>query len=277
MRFASFEIDGSRGAAIVDGEDLLPLEGIQELGTKTDLRVLADPPIRKGQRIALSDVRLRPAVPAPRRIICLGLNYRSHVDETKRELPDYPVMFVKFAEALIGAHDSIVLPAESEQVDFEAELGVVVGKPLRRASEDDAEAAVAGYVAANDVTMRDYQYRSHQWLQGKTWPRSTPVGPFMVTPEEVGDPGRLSIRLELNGEELQHAQTSAMIFSVPETLSLISEFTTLEPGDLILTGTPGGVGYRRDPQVFLKPGDRVRVEIERVGELDNSVVAEGDA
>jgi acylpyruvate hydrolase len=277
VRFASFEIEGSRGAAVVDGEDLLPLDGIDELGAATDLDVLADPRVRDGERIALSEVRLRPAVPAPRRIICLGLNYHSHVDETKRELPDYPVMFVKFAEALVGAYDPIVLPAESEQVDFEAELGVVVGKPLRRASVDQAEAAVAGYVAANDVTMRDYQYRSHQWLQGKTWPRSTPIGPFLVTAEEVRDPSQLSIRLELNGEELQHGQTSAMIFKVGQTLSLISEFTTLEPGDLILTGTPGGVGYRRKPQVFLQPGDRVRVAIDRVGELDNPVVAEAAA
>jgi acylpyruvate hydrolase len=277
MRFASFEIDGACGAAVVEDEDLVPLDGIEELGAETDLRVLADPPVRDGERIALSEVRLRPAVPAPRRIICLGLNYRSHVDETKRELPDYPVMFVKFTEALIGAFDPIVLPAESAQVDFEAELGVVVGKRLRRASEDEAEAAVAGYVAANDVTMRDYQYRSHQWLQGKTWPRSTPIGPFLVTKEEVGDPGQLAIRLELNGEELQHGQTSAMIFNVAETLSLISEFTTLEAGDLILTGTPGGVGFRRDPQVFLQPGDRVRVAIDRVGELDNTVVAEAAA
>ena len=244
---------------------------------KTDLRALADPPVRKGQRIALSDVRLRPAVPAPRRIICLGLNYRSHVDETKRELPDYPVMFVKFAEALIGAHDSIVLPAESEQVDFEAELGVVVGKRLRRASEDDAEAAVAGYVAANDVTDARLPVPLAPVAAGQDLAAVDPRRSLPGHARGGRRPWPRSIRLELNGEELQHAQTSAMIFSVPETLSLISESTTLEPGDLILTGTPGGVGYRRDPQVFLKPGDRVRVEIERVGELDNSVVAEGDA
>jgi acylpyruvate hydrolase len=274
VRFASCELDGRRFAALVDGDALVPLDGVEELGSGTDLALLADPPLRDDERVSVGEARLRTVIPRPTRIICLGLNYRSHVSETKRELPEYPVMFVKFAEALTGPYDEIPCPPESDQVDFEAELGVVVGLPLRRASEERARSAIAGYVAANDVTMRDFQYRSHQWLQGKTWPRSTPVGPHLVTPDEVGDEGDLTIRLELNGEELQRASTSAMIFSIPRILSVVSEFTTLEPGDLIFTGTPGGVGYRRDPQVFLKPGDRVRVEIERVGALDNRVVAE---
>jgi acylpyruvate hydrolase len=277
MRFASVEIDGRRLAGLIDGDQLVPLEGAEELGSATPADLLADPAKRDADRIALDRVRLRPAIPSPGKIICLGLNYRSHVDEAKRELPTYPVMFTKFAEALIGPTDAIVVPPESGQVDFEAELGVVVGARLRRASEDQARDAIAGYVAANDVTMRDFQYRSHQWLQGKTWPRSTPIGPYLVTPDEVGDPGDLEISLELNGERMQGANTSAQIFPVARTLRLISEFTTLEPGDLILTGTPGGVGYRRDPQVFLSPGDRVKVEIEKVGTLDNRVVAEDAA
>jgi acylpyruvate hydrolase len=273
VRLASCVLGERRFAAVVEGEAVIPLDGVGELGRDTDLALLGDPP-RTDELIPLSEVNLRPPVPRPGKIICLGLNYRSHVTETRRELPDYPVMFVKFADALIGPRDAIRHPPESEQVDFEAELGVVVGAPLRRASEREAEAAIAGYVAANDVTMRDFQYRSHQWLQGKTWPGATPVGPFLVTPDEVGDPGELAISLELNGEELQRASTSAMIFPVARTLSVISEFTELGPGDLVLTGTPGGVGYRRDPQVFLEPGDRVRVEIERVGVLENVVSAE---
>jgi acylpyruvate hydrolase len=273
VRLASCELGDRRFAAVVEGGAVIPLDGVGELGRDTDLALLGDPP-RTDELIPLSEVNLRPPVPRPGKIICLGLNYRSHVTETRRELPDYPVMFVKFADALIGPRDAIRHPPESEQVDFEAELGVVVGAPLRRASEREAEAAIAGYVAANDVTMRDFQYRSHQWLQGKTWPGATPVGPFLVTPDEVGDPDELAISLELNGEELQRASTSAMIFPVARTLSVISEFTELGPGDLVLTGTPGGVGYRRDPQVFLEPGDRVRVEIERVGVLENVVSAE---
>jgi acylpyruvate hydrolase len=276
MRFASCEHAGRRFAAAVEDDRVIPLDGVAELGAATDRALLADPPLLRDEALPAGDVHLRPAIPRPGKIICLGLNYRSHVDETKRELPQYPVMFTKFPEALIGPADDIVCPPESEQVDFEAELGVVVGGRLRRASEDEAIAAVAGYVAANDVTMRDFQYRSHQWLQGKTWSRSTPIGPHLVTPDEVGDPGTLAIRLELNGAEMQSASTSALIFGVPRILAMISEFTTLEPGDLVLTGTPGGVGYRRDPQVFLRPGDRVRVEIERVGVLDNGVVAEGE-
>lgn len=274
MRFASCEASGRRFAALVENDRLIPLDGVEELGPHTARDVLADPPLARGDALPVREARLRAAIPSPAKVICLGLNYRAHVTETKRELPTYPVMFVKFAEALIGSGDDIALPPESDQVDYEAELGVVVGAPLRRARETDAAAAVAGYVAANDVTMRDYQYRSHQWLQGKTWPRSTPVGPHLVTPDEVGDAGHLDIRLELNGEEMQSSNTERLIFPIPRILATISEFTTLAPGDIVLTGTPGGVGFRREPQVFLRPGDRVRVEIEKVGVLENGVSAE---
>ena len=152
---------------------------------------------------------------------------------------------------------------------------MIVGRRGRRLSRDAAGAAVAGYAVANDVTMRDFQYKTHQWLQGKAWAGSTPLGPWLVTPDEVGDPGSLEISLELNGERMQHAQTSALIFDVPTLLSALSTFTELEPGDVILTGTPGGVGFRRDPQVFLEPGDLVSVEISKIGRIENRVVAEG--
>jgi acylpyruvate hydrolase len=168
----------------------------------------------------------------------------------------------------------IVKPPESVQVDYEAELAVIIGRRARRISPGDALEAIAGYTVANDVTMRDYQYRSHQWLQGKTWPSSTPLGPFLVTPDEVGDAGTLDIRLQRNGVTMQQASTASLLFEIPTIVARLSEFMTLEPGDVILTGTPGGVGYRRDPQVFLEPGDRVVVEIERVGRLENRVVAE---
>jgi acylpyruvate hydrolase len=210
----------------------------------------------------------------PGKVICLGLNYRGHVTETKRELPTYPVLFNKFAESIIGPGDDIQVPPESSQVDYEAELVVIIGRPARRVSTEEALGVIAGYSVANDVTMRDYQYKSHQWLQGKAWPNSTPVGPYLVTGDEIGDGASLDIRLELNGQEMQSSNTEKMIFGVAETISTLSEFTLLSPGDMVLMGTPGGVGFRRDPQVFLAPGDRVKVTIEGIGSVDNEVIAE---
>jgi len=190
------------------------------------------------------------------------------------EVPDYPVLFPKFDDALVAAGAPVLVPPESEAVDYEAELAVVIGRSVRRVSGDAALAAVGGYTVANDVTMRDYQYKTHQWVQGKSWAASTPLGPFLVTPDEVGDAGALDISLTLNGETLQDANTSAFIFDIPTLIGTISEFTPLHPGDVVLTGTPSGVGYRRDPKVLLADGDRMVVEIEKVGRLESPVAAE---
>ncbi|MBO2455283.1 fumarylacetoacetate hydrolase family protein [Actinomadura barringtoniae] len=227
--------------------------------------------------VELDELTLLP-VARPEKIFCVGLNYRSHVDETGRDLPTYPVLFPKFASSLIGHGAPITLPPESVQVDYEAELAVVIGKPGRRISRDDAFDHVLGYTICNDVTMRDYQYKTHQWMQGKAWDGSTPLGPVLVTADELDadglGPGRLGIALRLNGAEMQSATTDRLIFDVPELIRVTSEFTRLEAGDVILTGTPGGVGYRRDPQVFLTDGDIVEVEIEGIGTLRNTVRAE---
>jgi acylpyruvate hydrolase len=204
----------------------------------------------------------------------MGLNYREHVDEGDYDVPDYPVLFAKFSDALIGAGDPIVVPPESSAVDYEAELALVIGRPARRVSGDDALAAIGGYTIANDVTMRDFQYRTHQWLPGKTWSQSTPLGPFLVTADEVGDAQALDISLDLNGERMQSSNTRHMIFDIAAIVSTVSVFAPLAPGDVLLTGTPSGVGYRRDPKVLLGDGDRVAIEIERVGRLENPVVAE---
>jgi acylpyruvate hydrolase len=273
MRFASCRHDGRRFAALIDGDRVRPLDGIAELGPLTDNDVLADPPLAVAAPLSLDEVALEPVVPNPGKIICLGLNYRAHVEETGRELPEYPVLFAKFADTLTAAGSAIVKPPECEQMDYEAELAVLIGRAARRVRAEDALAVVAGYTVANDITMRDYQYRSRQWLQGKAWAGTTPLGPFLVTSDEVGDPGDLAIRLELNGREMQSSTTDRLIFDVPTIIAMLSEFVTLRPGDVILTGTPGGVGHRRDPPVFLEPGDRVRVEIERVGVLENEIVA----
>ncbi len=273
MRFASCAHEGRRFAAFVDDDVVRPLEGVVELGRDTPCDVLADPPLGDEQ-LPLDAVTLRPVVPNPGKIVCMGLNYREHVAEGVYEVPDYPVLFSKFTDTLIAAGEPIVVPPESDAVDYEAELAFVVGLPVRRASGPDAINAVAGYTVANDVTMRDYQYRTHQWLPGKNWARSTPLGPFLVTPDEVGDPHELDISLELNGERMQSANTRQLIFDVPAVIAAISEFVPLLPGDVVLTGTPSGVGYRREPKVLLRDGDRVVIEIERVGRLENPVVAE---
>ena len=274
MRFASCTHAGRTfAAALLDGA-AVPLAGIPELGAQTPSSVLADPPLDRAGAVPLAEVTLRPVVPQPSKIVCVGLNYLNHVGETGREIPEYPVLFTKFAETLTGPTDPIALPPESSQVDYEGELAVVIGRPGRRITADAALAHVAGYTIANDVTMRDFQYKTHQWLQGKAWEASTPVGPWLVTPDEAGDPSTLEIALTLNDAVMQQANTAQLMFGVPVLISRISEFVTLVPGDLILTGTPGGVGFRRDPQVFLAPGDRVRVAISGIGALDNAIVAE---
>ena len=271
--FASCSLGERRFAALVEGDTVRPLEGVAELGRETSTEVLADPPL-SDERIALADVTLLPVVPHPGKVVCVGLNYKAHVEEGSYDVPDYPALFSKFAETLVGAGQPVLLPPESEAVDYEAELAFVIGRPVRRVSGDEALAAVGGYTIANDVSMRDYQYKTHQWLPGKNWAGSTPLGPFLVTPDEVGDPHALDISLELNGERLQEANTSLFIFDIPTLVATISEFIPLAPGDVVLTGTPSGVGYRRDPKVLLRDGDRMVVEIERVGRLESPVAAE---
>ena len=273
MRFASCLLGDRRVAGLVEDDRVRPLRDVVELGRDTPSELLADPPVTD-ESLPLAEVRLLPAVPHPGKIVCVGLNYRAHAEEGGYDVPDYPALFTKFAETLVAAGDPILLPPESAAVDFEAELAFVVGRRVRRASGADALEAVAGYTVANDISMRDYQYRTAQWLPGKNWAASTPLGPFLVTSDEVGDPHELDISLELNGERMQSANTNQFIFDVPTLVATISEFVPLVPGDVVLTGTPSGVGYRRDPKVLLRDGDRVTVEIERIGKLENPVRAE---
>jgi acylpyruvate hydrolase len=273
VRFASCLLGDRRLAGLVEDDAVRPLRNVLQLGRDTPSEVLADPPVTD-ERVPLAEVKLLPVVPRPGKIVCVGLNYRAHAEEGGYDVPDYPALFTKFAETLVAAGDPILLPPESSAVDFEAELAFVIGRPVRRASGAAALEAVAGYTVANDISMRDYQYKTAQWLPGKNWAASTPLGPFLVTPDEVGDPHQLDIWLELNGERMQSANTRRFIFNVPTLVATISEFIPLAPGDVVLTGTPSGVGYRRDPKVLLREGDRVTVEIERVGRLENRISAE---
>jgi acylpyruvate hydrolase len=275
MRFASVLHDGTPMAVAIEGDQAIPLKGIRELGIETPLALLRDPPLNREAAIPVQAVHRRAVVPRPGKVICVGLNYADHIEETKREHSDYPVLFTKLASALTGPYDEIPLPPESDAIDYEGELVVVIGAPGRRIPAETALDHVAGYAIANDVSMRDYQYKTHQWLQGKAWDASTPVGPDLVTRDEITEP--LTLKTFVNGATVQDTSTELMIFDVATLVSTVSEFATIEPGDLILTGTPGGVGYRRDPQLLLSDGDVVVVEIDQVGRIENRCVADQTA
>lgn len=217
--------------------------------------------------------RYAPVVPDPPKILCIGLNYRDHAIEGGKQIPTEPVLFGKFSNALLAHGEAIRLPAISEKVDYEAELVVVVGKRGRDIAEADAMAHIAGYTIGHDVSARDWQFRGaeRQWTIGKTFDTFAPVGPELVTADEIPDPHGLQVRLRLNGETMQDSNTREFIFRVPFLIAYLSRVMTLEPGDLIFTGTPPGVGFARKPPVWLKPGDVVEVEIEGIGVLRNGV------
>jgi 2-keto-4-pentenoate hydratase/2-oxohepta-3-ene-1,7-dioic acid hydratase in catechol pathway len=211
----------------------------------------------------------------PGKIICVGMNYRDHAAESGLEVPAQPVLFAKWPNGLVGPGEPIVLPPGCDEVDYEAELGVVIGARARGLDAAEALEAVAGYVCVNDVSARDLQFEDGQWTRAKSLDTFCPVGPRLVATNEVPDPQRLRIRCLVNGEALQDSSTEHMVFSVAEIVAFISETITLEPGDLIATGTPAGVGFTREPPIFLRPGDEVTVDIEGIGALTNPVAREG--
>ncbi|MEH7225469.1 fumarylacetoacetate hydrolase family protein [Bacillus sp. JJ1566] len=217
------------------------------------------------------EVRIEAPLQKPGKIFAVGHNYREHILEMGRQIPSHPVLFAKFANTIIGPEDDIPFQPVSEQLDYEAEFAFVVGKRAKNVSEEDALDYVAGYSVANDVTYRDIQRRTLQWLQGKTVDGSLPLGPWLVTADEIDDPQTLEMVLTVNGEERQRTNTANQVFTVKRLVSFLSQLVTLEPGDIVITGTPGGVIQAMEPQVWLKDGDVVRVEIEKVGVLENTV------
>ncbi len=228
----------------------------------------------EGIAYASDRVSLLPPVLRPSKVICLGLNYRDHAAEAGMAVPEYPVLFHKVAGSLIGHNQPIVIPRISSQIDYEGELAIIIGRRGKYIAEDEALSYIAGYTVANDVSARDLQFRTSQWTTGKMLDTFGPLGPALVTRDEVPDPHILSIKTTLNGQVLQDGNTADMIFRVPFIIKYISEIVTLEPGDVIMTGTPAGIGNTRSPQVFMKPGDMVIVEIGHLGKLTNPVVAE---
>ena len=219
-------------------------------------------------------VSFLPPIPRPGKIVCLGHNYRRHIAEMGSAMPEYPVLFAKFSNTLIGHRQPIVLPKVSQMVDYEAELALVVGRRGKDIPQTpEAFEYLAGYTILNDVSVRDFQRRTVQWLQGKTFDGSGPIGPAIVTSDEIADPNAFDLMLRLNGEVMQQANTSDFIFDIPTILAYLSQIMTLEPGDIIATGTPSGVGSARKPPVFLKAGDTVQIDISGLGTLENPVVA----
>jgi 2-keto-4-pentenoate hydratase/2-oxohepta-3-ene-1,7-dioic acid hydratase in catechol pathway len=216
----------------------------------------------------VESARLGPPIPDPDKIICLGLNYKSHAEEAGLEIPKVPILFAKYRNALTGPASPIVLPKMSQEIDYEAELAVVIGKRGKDIPVENALEHVAGYMAFHDVSARDLQFRAGQWLSGKSLDTFAPCGPCLVV-NEIDDPQNLNISTRLNGQTLQNSNTKHMIFSVAETIAYISQLMTLEPGDIIATGTPEGVGFKRTPPIFLKDGDVVEVEVEKIGTLRN--------
>jgi acylpyruvate hydrolase len=265
--------DGTRAARVENGRyGTLDAADVGTLLTDPNWRTEAEA-ISPDQ--PLERTTLAPVIPRPGKILCVGLNYRNHILEMGRELPRYPTLFAKYPEALVGPHDPITLPPESSAMDWEAELAVVIGTTTRRASEKEAAQAIAGFSVLNDVTMRDWQYRSTEWLQGKTFEATTPLGPYLVTPDELpgGTRPTLALSCEVDGARTQQADTADLVFDPVALVRYISTILTLWPGDVIATGTPGGVGHARKPPRYLADGSVLVTEISGLGRLENKVGA----
>ncbi|MBO2463234.1 fumarylacetoacetate hydrolase family protein [Actinomadura violacea] len=273
MKLSTIRTAAGTRAVRLDGDRLVDL-GYPDVGALLD-----DPDWRakaagaSGEAHDLDGVDFAPVVPRPSKVICVGHNYSNHIKEMGRELPSYPTLFPKFADSLIGANDDIVKPAETDALDWEVELAVVIGKQVRRADDAQAEAAIAGFTVMNDVSVRDWQFRTIEWTQGKIWDSSTPVGPYLVTPDEVGGVRpALRVRTVVDGAEMQSDDTGTLLFDPVFLVKYVSTIITLRPGDLIATGTPAGVGHARDPKVYLTGGETVVTEVDGIGACTNRVV-----
>ncbi|MFE4240067.1 fumarylacetoacetate hydrolase family protein [Peribacillus butanolivorans] len=287
MKIASFSVKSDHHIGIVQDDQIISLTALGPddfpacmktfIERGSELRKRAEQLIEQrgndDAKFSLSEVKFFPPIAQPEKIICVGLNYIDHCKETGMEPPASPVIFSKYANAIVGQNDVIEIPINSKEVDFEAELAIVIGKKAKNVSEEEANDYVFGYTIMNDISARDLQFQDGQWSRGKTADTFAPIGPVVVTHDEVGDPHELAISLELNGEMMQDSNTSNLIFTVLQIISFLSQSMTLKPGDLIATGTPPGVGMGRNPKVWLKNGDRMNVSIERIGTLSNHVKA----
>ena len=285
MKVVTFERSGTRSYGILENDHILDV-GSRLASRYADLRsVLAAGALQElslGRTqgvptLRVDEVKFEPVIPNPEKILCVGLNYISHRTETKRPETKFPSIFTRFADTQVGHEAPVLRPSFSTAFDYEGELAVVIGRGGRYISEQDVSAHIAGYSCYNDVSVRDWQRHTAQWTPGKNFPNTGAFGPSLVTPDEIPDLSALTLTTRLNGKVMQEAPISDLIFSVPVIVSYISKFTPLYPGDVIATGTPGGVGDRRDPPVYMKDGDIVEVEIDRIGILRNVVQSEAHA
>ncbi|MEV0183190.1 fumarylacetoacetate hydrolase family protein [Streptomyces sp. NPDC050625] len=277
MKLATLRTGGTTKAVRFDGETLIDL-GFPDVGTLLDQDSWAElAASATGTAYPAAGADFAPVVPAPSKVVCVGLNYRNHIQEMGRDLPEHPTLFAKFADCLIGAHDDIIRPEETEKFDWEVELAVVIGRQARRARDAEAEAAIAGFTVLNDITCRDWQFRTREWLQGKMWDSSTPVGPCLVTPDELpgGVRPALDVRLSVDGEVMQSDSTGDLLFDPVDLVEYVSTIVRLNPGDIIATGTPGGVGHARKPERYLLGGETIVTEIQGIGRLENRIVKNG--
>lgn len=286
MKLISFTRHGVAGFGALDETqdtkgvyDLTPILGelypdLKTVLQKQELDVIADYLSDKTPDLALSDITLLPPIPNPDKIICIGLNYETHRAETKRPDAKYPTIFTRFADSQVGHGQPLICPSVSTMFDYEGELAVIIGAGGRNISEDSAMEHIAGYACYNDATVRDWQRHTHQFIPGKTFPATGGFGPALVTSDEIEDYRTLRLTTKLNGETMQDASLSDLIFSIPRLIAYCSTFTPLQPGDVICTGTPGGVGDRRDPPLYMKEGDKVTIEISQIGTLTNPILSE---
>jgi acylpyruvate hydrolase len=268
---ATIRTEDGTHAAVLDAGKLLPLD-FDDVGSWLQAGSPGWSSHVAGAAIRPEEADFAPVIPDPGKIICVGLNYRDHILEMGRDLPEYPTLFAKFSDSLIGAHDDIVLPPGSSSIDWEGELAVIIGSQISRADETAARNAIAGFAVANDVSARDFQRRTPEWLQGKTFDRTTPLGPYLVTVDETGPEPDLDISCSVDGNTKQHSRTSELVFGPVALIRYISAITTLRPGDIILTGTPGGVGDGRNPKEFLEPGSLLETSINTLGATANRCV-----
>lgn len=278
MRFISFDHNGRHGFGLLRGDGVVDLTGKLAPGIVTLKQAIAAGLLARAGEwtgrpadLPLADLSLLPVIPDPGKILCVGLNYEDHRRETKRPDSEYPTLFTRFADSQVGHGQPLLKPSFSSRFDYEAELAVIIGAPAHGVSEEGALDFVAGYACYNDGSVRDWQRHTSQFTPGKNFPATGGFGPALVTPDEIGDYRQLPIRLRLNGKTMQDATLSDLIFPIEKLIAYCSAFTPLSPGDVIVTGTPGGVGDRREPPVYLQDGDSVEVDIGAVGCLINGV------
>jgi len=267
MKIAQFYDKKRIRLGIIDAHSLIPCDFKGDMIDFIKKRPNCAP---SGKAIALDSIKLAPPVSSPSKIVAIGLNYRDHIRESKGEVPKTPLIFAKFPNSLIGHNDLITWDVNlAKKVDFEAELAVIIGKTIHKCPKTEVMDAIFGYTCANDVSARDLQFGDGQWVRGKSLDTFCPLGPWITTADDIPDPHLLDIRCSLNGQIMQNSNTSMMIFKLPELISFISHNCTLMPGDIILTGTPHGVGTFREPSIYMKDGDEIVVEIEKIGRLVN--------